>query len=176
MRFISISALIFCSIIAASSAFAASNTTIFPPVKWGTDQWPATGDPECAITYEAGKSSTICRTGQQVMKLALPDCAVGQVVTYTASGFECSTAPAITLSCPTGKVLTGIDNNNPVCTDMTAGGASCQTPNGEMLNGQTWYEEAPCFNGFTQAYVWQCLNGNAIQGGPVTTGGQCNTN
>lgn len=76
-------------LLVASSAFASTETTVFPPVKLDGQQ-PVVGDAECSITYEAGQKSTKCRTGQEVLSLALQNCYSGQIVKKTDSGFECA--------------------------------------------------------------------------------------
>jgi len=155
--------ILFCS---GGIAQAADNTTIFPPKKVdGTD---CNAAQTRVLAWENGAATTYCLDGQQVLDLAIPTCASGQVVTrgddkfecktplvpdvcregqvlaYTKGGFVCvdinersiptcgqgqfltydgqnficSNAGGngnLNVSCPAGKVLAGIQNNQPVC-------------------------------------------------------------
>lgn len=173
--------------LSGNASASATNTQVFPP-KQSNEVSDCPSGQEAILSWKNGAAYTHCLDkdevrrfaipgkpeGQDVLSTALPGCAAGQVVTHTASGFECSNPntpnvcpngkvltytqqgficvdtgnqtvptcapgqfltyngtnfacsgtqpPAITLSCPTGKVLTGINNNQPVCADAAAGG------------------------------------------------------
>lgn len=87
--------------LASLPAFAQSGAVVFPPADCSSDE-------ERAITWKDGSRTTHCRTMQQVVKMAIPDCRPNQYVAVNGRGeFHCRDFP----NCGAGEVLTSNDSS-----------------------------------------------------------------
>lgn len=82
-----------------SEACLAQSATVFPPDD-------CTSSISGLISWRIGDSTTRCKSGQDVLRMALPNCGANQQVIYDGSSFICedkSTGPS---PCDDGQVLT----------------------------------------------------------------------
>ena len=96
---ISASGILFLAIIATSfQSFAADQSIVFPPDDCSS---AAPG----LMSWRIGDTATRCKTGQDVLKLAIPGCTEGQLVVKRGHDFVCETPP----TCPTNFFLNYAD-------------------------------------------------------------------
>jgi hypothetical protein len=119
----------------ADSAFASGqNATVFPPSDC------VAGTESVLSTYYGGGSdfsSTKCKTGQDVMKLAIPNCGEDQQVVFQSGAFTCENKPALPASCGTGEVLT-YNANGFVCVKVGESVPTCAADQFLTYNGTTF--------------------------------------
>lgn len=69
------------------------NTTVFPPVT--TDNQECAAGEMRVLSWARGNRSTMCLTGQEVLKLAIPNCLQGQQVAFDGVSFLCQSEATI---------------------------------------------------------------------------------
>lgn len=73
-------------IFSTSAAFAdSSNVTVFPPVTMENKE--CTAGEMRVLSWANGNKSTMCLSGQEVLKLAIPNCLEGQQVVFDGVKF-----------------------------------------------------------------------------------------
>ncbi|MFT3941558.1 hypothetical protein [Rhodopseudomonas sp.] len=88
-----------CLSLLSTASLADQSATVFPP-------------DDCArgtsglISWRIGDSTTRCKSGQDVLKLALPNCAANQQVSFDGSAFVCEDKIDGPSPCEDGQVLT----------------------------------------------------------------------
>jgi len=81
-------------------------------------------------------ANTECRSGQDVLKNALPNCTPGQQVSFDGSGFTCENKPDVP-ACATNEVLT-YTGNSYLCVKRTDSVPTCATGQYLTYNGSTY--------------------------------------
>lgn len=160
-----------CDVRAANSTQDLS--TIFPPVRLNGSE--CTGNDLKVISWSKGYASTICLTGQEVLKLAIPTCTAGNNVVFDGQSFICMASSNIP-TCTSrqrltynGVSFTCVDNDPvPTCT-----GNQVLTFNGSSYVCVDYSPEIPtCGQGYFLTYngtSFQCAAQSALNVPTCTT-------
>lgn len=77
--------------LAGAPAQAATQTTVFPPRTYSNTECPVGAT--LVLSWTNGGASTNCITGQDVLRLAIPNCGNGQYVAHIGDQYLCKSVP-----------------------------------------------------------------------------------
>jgi hypothetical protein len=103
-----------------------SDSRVFPPDNCNTTE-------RRVLSWQDGTEATYCLTGQDILKLAVPNCAANQHVVYDGTNFICKTVEIETKVVTCALQYTGPADNSWGCTatcpdDYTVTGGGFDAP------------------------------------------------
>ena len=129
----------------SGTAMATNQSTVFPPMTM--DHKECGEDQLRVLSWSKGVSSTICLTGQEVLAIALPNCADGQQVIKRGTTFMCETTSLSIPSCTKDQRVNARDGKlicetDPATGDPNDGGSYVVSDSNGACSRTNWKTNA----------------------------------